>query len=102
MLFADQVAYREDKEEASMENAGQHLQQIYAVITTLEAAQRQCRDVSVEGLILAAMYSAETLQETLQKAVWSRMAAKKPKCCQLGETDLQPHHGGSCPEVRYR
>jgi len=82
-----------------METTAEHLQQIYSVITTLEAAQRQCRDVSVEGLIQAAMYNAETLQESLQKAQWSSMAAKFQEGSRLGNLEPQPHHGGTCPEV---
>jgi hypothetical protein len=52
----------------------QHLEQIHVMISTLEAAQRQCKDAVVEQLILSAMYDAEYLLQTLQEAEMSRMA----------------------------
>ena len=79
-----------------MINTKEHLQLIYAVITTLEAAQRQCKDDSVNGLIFAAMYSAETLQSMLSEAEWLGMVDPRIEAYPSGESEELPPLNSAC------
>ena len=73
-----------------------HIERIDAVLATLEAVHRQCKDRSLEGLILTALYTAETLQDSLLEEEWSGKAARRPEACKLAEQEKTPQPCGDC------
>ena len=73
-----------------------HIERIDAVLATLEAVHRQCKDRSLEGLILTALYTAETLQDSLLEEEWSGKSARHPEACRLAEQEKTSQPCGDC------
>lgn len=72
-----------------------HIERMDALLATLETVHRQCKDRSLEGLILTALYSAETLQEALLEDAWSGKAVS-PEAYKPAEQEISPQPCGDC------